>query len=353
MDLDNSFVFKRKRNSFLMNTLIDGALANKYLDCSHTTITKLELLNNLSSISALYLYTGVPPLAYGAAAPKIAETVNRTKTFNHSNPKVYLDTPLGRTELQHWDEDPLAFPANEIHSNFVVPAMFQMCLEFLRKYQPSIDLIAESTINFYLSKNADLLTKGRQTCCPLTDKSIPAATAFRNAYDFLESNTNEQLFSGVEWIKATLSLYEKPSINGFKTVTRERVISRYCKETKERRKTDTKITKQEPHVYSSPEEIHEYLIDIMTSFEGYLKSMERAHKDRRAIASPNMFLRMFLNIIEDFHLELGKVIEGSTISIRGERKKMKISATLNGVSITSTPNPKIIQGTEDATKWTE
>lgn len=55
-----------------------------------------------------------------------------------------------------------------------------------------------------------------------------------------------------------------------------------------------------------------------------------------------MCLRMFLNIIEDFHLELGKVIEGSTISIGGERKKMKIFATLNGVSITATPVPKII-----------
>ncbi|KAL1516115.1 hypothetical protein ABEB36_000038 [Hypothenemus hampei] len=62
---------------------------------------------------------------------------------------------------------------------------------------------------------------------------------------------------------------------------------------------------------------------------------------------------MFLTIIEEFHLELGKIIEGSTISIGGERKKQKISATLNIATITSTPFPKILQGTEDATKWNE
>jgi len=66
------------------------------------------------------------------------------------------------------------------------------------------------------------------------------------------------------------------------------------------------------------------MFSLARSFCSSLKHLERGKKARRAIASPSMFLRMMLHIVEDFHLELGKVIEGSTISIGGEAKKVKI-----------------------------
>ena len=65
-----------------------------------------------------------------------------------------------------------------------------------------------------------------------------------------------------------------------------------------------------------------------------------------------MILRMFLHIIEEVHLALGKKIDESTISIGGEEKKCRPTNVLHGFSLT--PNEGIyIQATEDATKWNE
>jgi len=56
---------------------------------------------------------------------------------------------------------------------------------------------------------------------------------------------------------------------------------------------------------------------------GRSRHLDRGKKARRVVASPSMFLRMLLHIVEDFHLKLGKVMEGSTISIGEEAKKVK------------------------------
>lgn len=56
-------------------------------------------------------------------------------------------------------------------------------------------------------------------------------------------------------------------------------------------------------------------------FASYIMHKERGKKDRRAIAFASMILRMFLYIIEEFHLALVKEISGSTISVGREEKK--------------------------------
>lgn len=53
-------------------------------------------------------------------------------------------------------------------------------------------------------------------------------------------------------------------------------------------------------------------------FCAYLKNEEHGKLTTRAIVSANTLLRMPFTIIEKLHLELGKIIEGSTISIGGE-----------------------------------
>ncbi|CAI6356485.1 unnamed protein product [Macrosiphum euphorbiae] len=63
-----------------------------------------------------------------------------------------------------------------------------------------------------------------------------------------------------------------------------------------------------------------------------------------------MMLRMLLYYIEEFHLKLGKRVEGP-ISIDGEEKKAKIIATMNVVD--NFPEGVCLQATEDATKWNE
>lgn len=95
------------------------------------------------------------------------------------------------------------------------------------------------------------------------------------------------------------------------------------------------------------------MMEYSTKFASYLKTKEMAKKDRRAIASPQMFLRMFLYAIEHFHLNLSKFIEGSTIAIGGNEKKAKITSTLNSATLPFTTSPSTAQETEDATKWNE
>lgn len=61
---------------------------------------------------------------------------------------------------------------------------------------------------------------------------------------------------------------------------------------------------------------------------------------------------MFLKIIEDFHLDLGKYLDGSTISIGGEQKK-KIIANTDQENTSMSNKHLVIQATQDATKFNE
>lgn len=59
------------------------------------------------------------------------------------------------------------------------------------------------------------------------------------------------------------------------------------------------------------------MLDYARSFCSYINYGERGKLTRRAIASPNVVLRMHLHIIEEFHLKLSKDKKGSTIAIEG------------------------------------
>lgn len=66
-----------------------------------------------------------------------------------------------------------------------------------------------------------------------------------------------------------------------------------------------------------------------------------------------MILRMFLYLIEEFHLALAKEIPGLTISIGGEEKKAKIIQNICNTALDGKMALNIVQATEDATKWNE
>lgn len=55
----------------------------------------------------------------------------------------------------------------------------------------------------------------------------------------------------------------------------------------------------------------------------YVKTQERGKLIIRAIFSANILLRMPFRIIEEFHLNLGKKINGSTISVMVKKRKLK------------------------------
>lgn len=100
------------------------------------------------------------------------------------------------------------------------------------------------------------------------------------------------------------------------------------------------------------EEVRKYLFLFFATFCSYIKHIERAHLHRRAIASPNIALRAMFLIIEKVHLRLGKRIEGSTISIGSEEKKIKNMSTMNMLGIDSLAEI-VVQATQDATKCNE
>ncbi len=77
------------------------------------------------------------------------------------------------------------------------------------------------------------------------------------------------------------------------------------------------------------------MMDYARSFCSYIKHGERGRLKHRAIASASVINSMFTHITEEFHLKLGKVLLGSTISIRGE-EKMKIMSLLNTTTLNTT-----------------
>lgn len=95
------------------------------------------------------------------------------------------------------------------------------------------------------------------------------------------------------------------------------------------------------------------MMKMARSFTSYIKHGERAKLTRRAIAPANVILRMFLHIVEEFHLTLSKSIQGSTIVLGGEEKKRKIFTSLQSASLQHMEFKYRLQATQDATKWNE
>lgn len=159
--------------------------------------------------------------------------------------------------------------------------------------------------------------------------------------------------SCLDWFKATIRIFELISIK-YLTIEeydyKRKIYNRFTKQ------NNVIVKKRLRKVYkttASVEETREVMLRLTTRFTSYIKHKERGKKDRRAIWSAGMFLRMFLKVIEDLHLLISSDVKGSTISICGDLKKMKIANHLTVRSLAGGTAPFVTQGTEDATKWNE
>lgn len=124
--------------------------------------------------------------------------------------------------------------------------------------------------------------------------------------------------------------------------------TRYDKVHKQRVTKEREIVTYKKCVIKGRENCRIYMFNLAREFCSYIKHGERAKLKRRAIASPNMIKRMFFKIIEQFHLDLSKDLQGSTISIGGVEKKRKIVTTLSSAT-TLAPTKIKKQATQDAT----
>nr|AJG39085.1 PB1 [Jiujie Fly Virus] len=166
--------------------------------------------------------------------------------------------------------------------------------------------------------------------------------------DFFKLNNMGSTFNMIDWLRAWSGLFSKESIKCKEKDIKIERVSHYNK----RRKTITQTEKTKVRtkiVTKRGEEKNMFLMELAVEFCAYLKSKERSKLHRRAIASANMILRMYFEIIEKFHLSLGKKINGSTIAQGGVEKQSKITTSLSMLSHLSCS----LLATEDATKWNE
>lgn len=253
----------------------------------------------------------------------------------------------------HWEKKDGNFPKDEVHGNFIPSEVKLMCRNFVDKNHSLIDTTVDKLMQKLMNTNADALTAGRQTFCPFTTQSVTAATAFKRALDFLSENHGASSMSCLEWIQMIMRTFEKEVISYPTTVEveEEKVVFDEATKQKVRMKSTKRVRRTKKT--SSVKETRSVMMDLTRRYASYIKHKERGKKDRRAICSAGMFMRMFLKIMEDSHLEISKTLGGSTISIGGEEKKLKIANILTSRDLEGGTAGSVTQGTEDATKWNE
>nr|APG77865.1 polymerase PB1 [Beihai orthomyxo-like virus 1] len=310
-------------------------------------LPRQSMRKNISNISFFYQYVNTPPLAQGSPAPKVAESVIRSNEYNHL-PNQGRSHDWNR---QYWLNSDGPFPYGETSSNFHLGKSIAMLKDYLMIHYKDIDDVAQQTMNFLRNENADTLTKGRQTWDPVNFRSVPSADAFRVMEKIFRQNTGKSTHSCLEFLRSFNELLDKNALTYEQK--KYEYSERQCLNRKLGRFEKKKVKRLVKRVITedNKQNVRSKLMEWACSFCSYLKSKERSKLRRRAIASPNMILRMFFLAIEEFHLKLGKIIEGSTISIGGEEKKAKIMREM--AKIRSYPEGASVQGTEDKTKWNE
>lgn len=310
-------------------------------------------MNTLSSVSAFYLYTNPAPKGYGTPAPKVAETVLRADSFN-LKPLETRMKKIGEFEVNWnaWEDPDANYPFDEITGNFHPGAACRMFKKQLKENFKDITTLAKRVINESLNTNSDVLTKGRQTFHCIKEVSVASSTAYQVMAEIYKMNLKKDSSNCLEWIQMFMELMSLKEMVTLERV-KEVVAIRYrtCKYTKIRRKVISYRYKWRKTKIIGEEKVRNYVFQLSTTFCGYIKHGERSKLERRAIASPNIIKRMFLKIIEDFHLLLGKRLPGSTISIGGEEKK--ITANTNQDNTSMSNKHFVIQATQDATKFNE
>lgn len=325
--------FRYKTNSLLAATLSISRSHTVHPNRSLDSWPTKSSLNTLGTVSALYIYTNPPPMGYGSPAPKVAESVIRSMDYNRNPPdrrETIIDSYI--INVPRWEGPANEYPFQEVHGNFHPGACHRMFLKQLMDNREPINETVQSVMNHQQNTNSSVLTKGRQTWCPLTKQSLPSASAYNNMAAFFKTNTGKNATTCLEWMKCFFTCLEKSELTatlseeyGIQTFKVDPVTRQKVPRVRIRRKLVTvKVT--------GDDECYRFIMDLARSFCSYIKHGERAKLNRRAIASANPILRMFLYAIEEFHLRLSKLMLGSTIGVGGEEKNILEHANSHGKS---------------------
>lgn len=153
----------------------------------------------------------------------------------------------------------------------------------------------------------------------------------------------------LEWLKCFFICLEKSEL--IATLSEEYCVQTFKVDPSTRQKVPRVRTRKRIKTKKivGNEDCYRFMMDLARSFCSYIKHGERAKLNRRAIASANPILRMFLYAIEEFHLRLSKLMVGSTIGVGGEEKKKRISLSMQ-TAMVNHPDMADHQSTQDAQK---
>jgi len=339
-------------NQYLASSLLKASLSRERTEDLDTgkELPTYKSLNKLSTVSAFYLYVNPPPMGYGTPAPKVAESVIRAWDFNTNNEKT---REIDKYKVNNaCIEVGRPYPIDQVTGNYHPGAAYLMYKNMLSKYQPEITSCASKVIEMAFTRNSDILTQGRQSWCPLKQSSLPAAQAYNEMSQFFRTNLGYSSTSCLEWLQMFQRSLNLNSIKAPQIQRKKIKTSKWDNRHMQRVNKVREVRISQEKVLEG-EEKWDFLMMTMREFCSYIKHGERGKLKRRAIASAGMNMRMYLYLIEEFHLNLSKSLEGSTISIGGEEKKNKITSTLNSAVLENSLNNYKIQCTQDATKWNE
>lgn len=171
--------------------------------------------------------------------------------------------------------------------------------------------------------------------------------------NFFRKNTGVTAATCLEWMKCFFTCLEKSEL--IATVTEEYSVQTFKVDQATRQKVPRVRTRRKMKTTKivGNEECYRFMMDLARSFCSYIKHGERAKLNRRAIASANPILRMFLYAIGEFHLRLSKLMVGSTNGVGGEEKKKRISLSMQTAMVNHPDMTDRVQSTQDAQKWNE
>lgn len=292
-------MFHYRTNSLLAAALAPDRSPNTYRNASLPHWSSRNSLDSLSTVSALYLYTNPPPVGYGTPAPKVAESVLRSYNYNRNPPELRTQQiDLWTVNVPYWLGPDSEFPFNQVHGNFWAREAYEMFESLLIKNFENIQIVADRVTNHFHLTNSTVLTKGRQTWCPLQEQSLPSALAYKNMAELFEMNLEVKSTNCFEWLRCFFRMLERNEImyNGF--VLKEQITYNTDKVTRDKTKRIKTIRIPKTHTIRGKEECYKFMMDLSRSFCSYIKHGERGKLQRRAIASANMILRMFFMIVE-------------------------------------------------------
>lgn len=282
-------------NSLLGATFLEKPIARKR---RRYNWPERRMLDSLSTISALYIYTEPAPNGYVTPAPKVAETVLRAWQFNlkkENRTKVIGDYKVNWAVWENEDH----YPFGEITGNWHPGEAHQMYRKMLKDNFRDITTICQKTMELFLITNSDILTRGRQTWDSIKGRSVPSPAAYQEMANLFQLNLGKEASNCLEWIQMYFECMNLDSIRTKKKRVNVKIKTVFDKGHKQRVNKTKKMISYPEVTIKGRKECSKYMFDLSRDFCLYIKHGERAKLNRPAIASPNMIKRMFFKIIFD------------------------------------------------------